>query len=510
MIDAVVIFTKGGLVLWSLELIAVPGQLVDKFIKTCLLEHRSSDNKYSCDGYELRWVPVNRLNAFILVAYKGILESHYISTMLTSLKSKLLCRVSLEHPNTPVDLSADFTRILDKCDNISPVSAPKVHTAVSRSSTPEIAKPKSHPKSKSAREWGPSSKTSHKVIESLDYSKPADAPLLASQQYEVSDNDESSGYTDSDSEAPSGLIGRLVSKVQNITGNAQLRLSDLEPILSSFKTDLMSKNVAEEVAAKIVSSVGKSLEGTRTERFTTVGVTVKQSLERSIEEILTPKKSVDVLKAAMDAKSRNEVFTIAFLGVNGVGKSTNLAKVAYYLKNKGELKVLIAACDTFRSGAVEQLRTHARNLGVELFERGYGKDSADIAKQAIAHAKSNQFDVCLIDTAGRMQDNEPLMRAIGKLVSVNTPDLVLFVGEALVGHDSVDQLEKFNRALLDHAGRPVDGIVLTKYDTVDDKVGAALSMVYVTGQPVVFVGTGQKYPHLRKLQVRDVLKALVG
>lgn len=204
--------------------------------------------------------------------------------------------------------------------------------------------------------------------------------------------------------------------------------------------------------------------------------------------------------------------SIAFLGVNGVGKSTSLSKVAYYLKHKGGLNVLVAACDTFRAGAVEQLRTHCNRLDITLFERGYGKDAADIAKYALAHAAGNGFDVVLIDTAGRMQDNEPLMRSLAKLVSVNKPDLVLFVGEALVGNDGVDQLVKFHRSLTDysHERRGVDAILLTKYDTVDEKVGAALTMVYVTGQPVVFVGCGQKYTHLRKLQVKEVVKALCG
>jgi signal recognition particle receptor subunit alpha len=203
-----------------------------------------------------------------------------------------------------------------------------------------------------------------------------------------------------------------------------------------------------------------------------------------------------------------------FLGVNGVGKSTNLAKVAYYLKHKGGLNVMVAACDTFRAGAVEQLRTHGRNLGLEIFDRGYGKDPADIAKHALQYAANNGYDVVLVDTAGRMQDNEPLMRALAKLVAVNNPDLVLFVGEALVGNDGVDQLVKFHRSLIDLAPsgsrRGVDAILLTKYDTVDDKVGAALTMVYVTGQPVVFVGCGQKYTHLRKLQVKEVVKTLLS
>jgi len=170
-------------------------------------------------------------------------------------------------------------------------------------------------------------------------------------------------------------------------------------------------------------------------------------------------------------------------------------------------RVLIAACDTFRSGAVEQLRVHARNLKalqssnsvgeVELFERGYGKDAAGIAQDAITYgnnllfclcdpkprliimspwiiAKNKEFDVVLIDTAGRMQDNEPLMRSLAKLVAVNNPDKIIFVGEALVGNEAVDQLTKFNQALKDFSGlqnpRHIDGMILTKFDTIDDKV----------------------------------------
>merc|ERR1712156_471614 len=152
---------------------------------------------------------------------------------------------------------------------------------------------------------------------------------------------------------------------------------------------------------------------------------------------------------------------------------------------------------------------------VELYEKGYGKDAAGIAMEAINHARASHHDVVLIDTAGRMQDNEPLMRAIAQLVAINTPDLVLFVGEALVGNDAIDQVTKFNRSLVDMSPDPrrprgIDGMLLTKYDTVDDKVGAALSMVYVTGQPIVFVGTGQKYTHLRKMQAKEVVKTLLG
>lgn len=290
---------------------------------------------------------------------------------------------------------------------------------------------------------------------------------------------------------------------------------DLKPILATFRTALMTRNVASDVATKLAESVRHSLVGKRTERFSSMTSTVKQALKESMETLLTPKKSIDVLRAALAAKNAGRVYSIAFLGVNGVGKSTNLAKVAYYLKHKGGLNVLICACDTFRAGAVEQLKTHSRCLDVPLFERGYGKDPADIAKHALAFAKTNGHDVVLIDTAGRMQDNEPLMRAIAQLVAINTPDLVLFVGEALVGNDAIDQVTKFNRSLVDMSPDPrrprgIDGMLLTKYDTVDDKVGAALSMVYVTGQPIVFVGTGQKYTHLRKMQAKEVVKTLLG
>lgn len=187
-------------------------------------------------------------------------------------------------------------------------------------------------------------------------------------------------------------------------------------------------------------------------------------------------------------------YSVVFVGVNGVGKSTSLSKVAYYFLTK-QFKTSIVACDTFRAGAVEQLKTHARALEVELFDRGYNKDPAIVAQEGIQWAKKQGHDVVLIDTAGRMQDNDPLMKALSKLIHLNKPDLVLFVGEALVGNDGVDQLVKFNRALSDLSEekqpRLIDGIVLTKFDTIDDKVGAAISMTYSTGQPIMFVGVGQ-------------------
>lgn len=155
--------------------------------------------------------------------------------------------------------------------------------------------------------------------------------------------------------------------------------------------------------------------------------TVKQALHESMVQILTPKKRVDILRDVYESQRQKKPYVIVFCGVNGVGKSTNLAKVTFWLI-ENSFRVMIAACDTFRSGAVEQLRTHMRHLNalhppeqhngvqmVELFEKGYGKDAAAIAHDAISYAKDNRFDVVLVDTAGRMQDNQPLMVALSKV-----------------------------------------------------------------------------------------------
>lgn len=238
-------------------------------------------------------------------------------------------------------------------------------------------------------------------------------------------------------------------------------------------------------------------------------------MEESIKQILTPKRNIDILHEIIQTKQSNlSPYVIVFCGVNGVGKSTNLSKIAFWLKQNG-ISVMIAACDTFRSGAIEQLEVHSKNLMIPLFKVDYGKDPSSVCASAIIKARNDKIDCVLVDTAGRMQENEELMKALSKLIYVNNPNLVLFVGEALVGNDGVDQLTTFNKKLIEGSkgqGRPreLDGIVLTKFDAIDDKVGAALSMVYLSGHPIVFVGTGQNYTDLRRLNVQAVVNALLG
>ncbi|KAF9792853.1 P-loop containing nucleoside triphosphate hydrolase protein [Thelephora terrestris] len=337
--------------------------------------------------------------------------------------------------------------------------------------------------------------------------------------------------------ASTGTFGSSFGSLfARLTGSKTLTEEDLKSVLEGMKQHLMKKNVAKEIAEKVCEGVGESLIGQKVGGFQTTSAAFRSALATSIRRILTPKTSTDLLlsirtklSSPLPSTQQRMPYSITFVGVNGVGKSTNLSKVCFWLIQNG-MKVLIAACDTFRSGAVEQLRVHVRNLSmlgpdgptgskgqVELYERGYGKDAAGIAKEAIAYARDNNFDVVLIDTAGRMQDNEPLMRALAKLVAVNSPDKILFVGEALVGNEAIDQLTKFDRALKDFSAasgtrkeRGIDGMLVTKWDTVDDKVGAALSMTYVTGQPIVFVGCGQTYTDLRQLRVENVVEAILS
>lgn len=341
---------------------------------------------------------------------------------------------------------------------------------------------------------------------------------LVDVEEEFSDEDDDFDGAEVSSASPGGakrggLLSSFVRSMSvNVVGTGALTRADIAPALAELKKKLMERNVAEEIAEKVTESVAASLEGQRLGTFTRVSSAVKSAVEAALTRILTPKRSIDVLREVRAAKGRGRPYVIVFVGVNGVGKSTNLAKVAYWLLQNGQ-KVMIAACDTFRSGAVEQLKTHCARLNVPLFEKGYEKDPAKVALEGAKAAAREGADVLLVDTAGRMQDNEPLMRALSNLITLNQPDLVLFVGEALVGNDAVDQLTKFNRRLADLAAGPnphlIDGIVLTKFDTIDDKVGAALSMVYTSGAPIMFVGCGQTYVDLKRLNAKAVVHSLL-
>ncbi|KAI9675285.1 MAG: hypothetical protein M1817_001187 [Caeruleum heppii] len=318
--------------------------------------------------------------------------------------------------------------------------------------------------------------------------------------------------------APSGVVGSSLGAIgglfRNVVGGKVLTKQDLDKPMKGMEEHLLKKNVAREAAIRLCEGVEKSLVGVKTGSFQSVEATVRTAMESSLRKILTPTSSLDLLRSiqAVNAPSpatlqKPRPYVMSIVGVNGVGKSTNLSKICFFLlQNKH--KVLIAACDTFRSGAVEQLRVHARNLKelgereggmVELYEKGYGKDAANIARDAVGYATQNAFSVVLIDTAGRRHNDARLMSSLEKFANFAQPDKILMVGEALVGTDSVQQARNFNAAF--GTGRHLDGFIISKCDTVGDMVGTLVSMVHATGIPVLFLGTGQHYSDLRTLNI---------
>lgn len=240
-------------------------------------------------------------------------------------------------------------------------------------------------------------------------------------------------------------------------------------------------------------------------------------MEKALRKILTPTSPLDLLREIQAVQGKRP-YVISIVGVNGVGKSTNLSKIAFFLL-QNHYRVLIAAGDTFRSGAVEQLRVHVNNLkeltqrqgkgAVDLYEKGYGKDAAHIARDAVTFASSSStpYDIVLIDTAGRRHNDARLMSSLEKFAQLANPDKILMVGEALVGSDAVQQARNFDSAF--GVGRRLDGFIVSKCDTVGDMVGTLVSMVHATGIPVLFLGTGQHYGDLRVLRVESVVGLLM-
>jgi fused signal recognition particle receptor len=257
---------------------------------------------------------------------------------------------------------------------------------------------------------------------------------------------------------------------------------------------LLENNVAVEVIEKIKIDLKSQLVDKPIPRGK-VEETIASSLHVSIEDLFKVPQ-IDLLEKAKQKKP----FVICFVGVNGSGKTTSIAKVANYLQSNG-LSVVLAAADTFRAAAIDQLQLHADKLNVKLIRHDYGSDPAAVAFDAIKHAEAKKIDVVLIDTAGRLHSNVNLMDEMKKIMRVAKPDLKIFVGESITGNDCVEQAKQFN----DSVG--VDGIILSKAD-VDEKGGAAISVSYVTQKPILFLGVGQEYKDLQQFDKEKLLASI--
>ncbi len=279
----------------------------------------------------------------------------------------------------------------------------------------------------------------------------------------------------------SGVVNKIVT--------TELKSEKLQPILDGFKLELIQNDVAVPVADHICGEMENRLEGIQVKRLEDRKEIVKKNLHEILLEILTTKEEIDLLKNAENRRRINEPYSILFVGINGTGKTTSIAKVARFLTKKG-YSVVLSCSDTYRAGSIEQLEEHAKRLGVRVIKHRYGADPASVAYDAISHAKARGINVVLIDTAGRIQTDRNLMNELAKIKRVINPHLTILTVDALTGNDAVMQAEEFHKSV------GIDGTILTKVDA-DVKGGAALSVTYVTSKPIVFIGTGQTYEDLQ-------------
>lgn len=292
------------------------------------------------------------------------------------------------------------------------------------------------------------------------------------------------------------------SSLAKAVSEKKLSEKDLDDSLYDFQLALMESDVAQNVVENITGDLKKQLLGMSVERSKDVEEVVKEKLRGEVLSVFSKVGDVDVVARVKESKAKGEPFKILFLGINGTGKTTTVAKFANYLKKSG-FSVVIAAGDTHRAGAIEQVSEHADRIGAKIVAQRYGADPAAVARDGVLYAKSHYVDVVLIDSAGRMQTNQNLMEEMSKIVRVVTPDLKIFIGDSLAGNDAVSQAELFSK----YTG--FDGAILTKVDA-DSKGGAALSIAFTTKRPILFLGVGQSYDDLKRFDAKSFADSLVN
>ena len=292
------------------------------------------------------------------------------------------------------------------------------------------------------------------------------------------------------------------SKLYETITRTELKGKDLDKVLDEFQLELIQSDVAVSVAEYLTLELKNKLDDVRFARFTDPRARVKAILSEVLMSLLDKAGHLDVYEFVEKKRSTGEPAIIVFVGINGTGKTTSIAKLAHILQNKGRT-VIIAASDTYRSGAVEQLEEHARRIGVKTIKHQYGADPAAVAFDAISYAKAHGVNVVLVDTAGRMGTNTNLLEEMKKIVRVTRPDLTILVVDALTGNDAVEQGKVFAQAV------NIDGIILAKLDA-DVKGGSAVSLSFIMGKPVVLVGTGQRYDDLEPFRAEFIVKNMIG
>lgn len=293
-------------------------------------------------------------------------------------------------------------------------------------------------------------------------------------------------------------LGKVVEKLST----KELSEKDLDGVMWDLQLVLIQNDVSVKVAELVANDVKQEFIGEKVGRFENPRERVNEALRKAIYNILTSGQNIDIFKMVKEKKAEKKPLTMVVVGINGTGKTTTIAKMAYTFQKKGYSCVL-AASDTFRAGSIEQIEKHAKNLGIRVIKHDYRSDAAAVAFDAVKHAEARNINVVLIDTAGRIQTNVNLLDEMKKIVRVVNPDLKIFIGDALTGNDAVEQAEKFNEAI------QFDASILAKVDA-DTKGGVALSVAYATKKPIIFVGTGQDYNNLEPFNAKWFTDKILG
>ncbi|MEM3791449.1 MAG: signal recognition particle-docking protein FtsY [Candidatus Micrarchaeaceae archaeon] len=283
---------------------------------------------------------------------------------------------------------------------------------------------------------------------------------------------------------------KLKSKISE---KVKLNEKDIERFGEELKKSLIEADTSYEVAEEVEEELKREIER---KEFDSKNIEeqVWNSLKEELKKKFLEKEGRDILD---EIKAKQGEYVILFVGPNGSGKTTTIAKLAKLLKDKG-ISSVIAACDTFRAAAIEQVLQHAEKIGVEVVRSKYGADPASVAYDAIAHAKAKGIKVVLIDTAGRQETNRNLIEEMRKISRVAKPDIKIFVGESISGNAIVEQIKAFNEAI------GVDGVILTKMDC-DSKGGATLSILASSPSPILFIGNGESYDAIKKYDPNEVI-----
>jgi fused signal recognition particle receptor len=332
------------------------------------------------------------------------------------------------------------------------------------------------------------------IIQGKNEAEPAEQIIEESSEEKI---EEEKKEVEKELEEPQGALRKegLFAKLFRKFQSAKISQENFEEIFSELEIILLENNVALEVVEKIKNDLAPSLIGAEIKR-NEIGRKIMESLKSSILDVLIePPNLIEQINSKKESP-----YVILFFGINGSGKTTSIAKLAYKLK-KHNISCVMAAADTFRAASIEQLKAHGEKINIDVIAKDYGADPAAVAFDAIQYAKKNHIRVVLIDTAGRMYTKSNLMKEMEKIVRVSSPDLKIFVGESITGNDATEQTKTFNET----AG--IDGIILSKAD-VDEKAGTILSVSYVTKKPIYYLGTGQDYDDLKDFKKSEVLEHL--